>query len=375
MNQTKEIIIIGGGLAGLTAAIHLASHKFKVVLIEKNEYPTHKVCGEYISNEILPYWRSLGITIDNLKPTTLKTIEITTQKGKRLQSKLPLGGFGVSRYYLDQHLYILAKTKGIHVLQDQVVNVLYHQNKFSVETKDNGTVLSNFVIGAFGKRSGLDKTLQRSFMLNSSPWLAVKAHYAGKFPEDLVALHNFEGGYCGISKVEDNTINVCYLAHYDSFKKYKNINDFQNKVLCANPHLNNFFLQATCLFDKPLSISQINFERKSLIHNHMFMLGDAAGMIHPLCGNGMAMAIQSAQLLCQTLIENTTYNTFDRSAIESSYKRAWKKQFSNRLAMGSLLQSVVLNPYLQRLGYYLGNSFPSTLTKIIKQTHGKPIEC
>ena len=56
-----DVIIIGGGLAGLTNAIHLSKSKQRVLLIEKNSYPKHKVCGEYISNEVLPYLNSLGI--------------------------------------------------------------------------------------------------------------------------------------------------------------------------------------------------------------------------------------------------------------------------------------------------------------------------
>ena len=50
-----EIIVIGGGLAGLTAAIHLGLEGRSVLVIEKNEYPNHKVCGEYVSNEVVPY--------------------------------------------------------------------------------------------------------------------------------------------------------------------------------------------------------------------------------------------------------------------------------------------------------------------------------
>ena len=56
-----DVIIIGGGLAGLTNAIHLSKFNRQVLLIEKDSYPKHKVCGEYISNEVLPYLNSLGI--------------------------------------------------------------------------------------------------------------------------------------------------------------------------------------------------------------------------------------------------------------------------------------------------------------------------
>ena len=74
------------------------------------------------------------------------------------------------------------------------------------------------MIGAYGKRSSLDIKLNRQFIKRKSPYLAVKIHVKGDFPDDVVALHNFEGGYCGVSKVENDSINLCYITNYDAFK-------------------------------------------------------------------------------------------------------------------------------------------------------------
>ncbi|RZK61067.1 MAG: FAD-dependent oxidoreductase, partial [Pedobacter sp.] len=68
MPLKTEILIIGGGLAGLTASLHLNKLGFDVTLIEKSTYPQHKVCGEYISNEVLPYFNWLGIDIATFFP-------------------------------------------------------------------------------------------------------------------------------------------------------------------------------------------------------------------------------------------------------------------------------------------------------------------
>ena len=105
MNGDLHTIIIGGGLAGLTAAIDLAQSNIPVTLIEKDTYPRHKVCGEYISNEVLPYFKSLQIDIERLKPSRITRFQISTQSGKIINSALPLGGFGVSRYVLDHYLW------------------------------------------------------------------------------------------------------------------------------------------------------------------------------------------------------------------------------------------------------------------------------
>ncbi|MGB5319241.1 NAD(P)/FAD-dependent oxidoreductase, partial [Eudoraea sp.] len=94
-----DVIIIGGGLAGLTASIDLSEKGHKVLLIEKDKYPHHKVCGEYISNEIIPYLNKLGISL--AKSIPIDTLQISNLQGKALETKLPLGGFGYSRYAFD----------------------------------------------------------------------------------------------------------------------------------------------------------------------------------------------------------------------------------------------------------------------------------
>ena len=235
----EEIVIIGGGLAGLVSAIHLANYHIPVTLIEKNEYPRHKVCGEYISNEVLPYLDYLHVDITSLQPSHISKLQVTTVRGKAVQHTLPLGGFGISRYTLDHHLQKIAVERGVHYIRDQVMSVRQSDHRFIIQTSMR-QIEANFVIGAYGKRSVLDKQLQRSFATKKSPWLAVKSHYKGNFGADNVALHTFEGGYCGISKVENDIINVCYLVHYQSFKKYKKIEDFHHHVLFKNKHLQRF---------------------------------------------------------------------------------------------------------------------------------------
>ena len=294
--KDKEVIIIGGGLAGLTAAIHLSKLGLQVTVIEKNSYPKHKVCGEYISNEVVPYLNWLDLNLEDLKPTHLTKLEFSSANGKTIKSILPLGGFGISRFTLDENLYKKALDNGCTIVQDQVENILFEDNKFIITTTNSAVLRSEMVIGAFGKRSNVDQKMNREFTHKKSFWLAVKAHYSGKFPNDCVGLHNFKGGYCGVSKVEKDIINICYLADYKTFKQYKNITEYQNNIVSQNPHLRSIFENSTLLFEKPLTISQISFEKKQAIENHVLMIGDTAGLIHPLCGNGMAMAIHSAKI-------------------------------------------------------------------------------
>ncbi|MDI1255520.1 MAG: NAD(P)/FAD-dependent oxidoreductase [Flavobacterium sp.] len=370
--EKVDVIIIGGGLAGLTAAIHLSKGGLSVILIEKNSYPKHKVCGEYISNEVLPYLESLGLNIDSLQPTTITHLEFSTSKGNTIRAELPMGGFGISRYALDNYLYENAIENGCTIVNSNVENITFDKDTFSIFTDKNVTFLSRITLGAYGKRSNIDYKLDRNFIKKKSPWLAVKAHYSGSFPNHLVGLHNFEGGYCGVSKVENNVINICWLGDYQTFSQYKNIDAYQKTVLYKNPKLKAIFENANLLFEKPLTISQISFSKKNSIENHVLMIGDTAGLIHPLCGNGMAMAIHSAKI-ASNLVINYCNGIISRTNLEKEYHSQWHFHFHKRLKTGRQLSAMLQKKQFTEVLLRLFVLLPFLLPLLIKRTHGKPI--
>lgn len=368
----SEVIIIGGGLAGLTSAIHLTKMGCKVIVIEKNSYPKQKVCGEYISNEVLPYFKWLNFNIEELKPTHIQTLQFSSESGRTIETKLPLGGFGISRYTLDHALYLKALFQNCEIVEDQVNDVIFKDDYFEVHLASGKILTSKVLLGGFGKRSNLDLKMNRDFLKNKSPWLAVKSHYEGEFANDVVGLHNFKGGYCGVSKVENNLLNICYLTNFKSFKKFKNIDEFQEKVVAQNPHLKNILKNATSVFEKPLTISQICFEKKKNVEDHILMMGDTAGLIHPLCGNGMAMAIHSAKLASEQTI-NFLSGEISRLEMEKNYSQNWNKNFKNRLRFGRLLGTILEHSKLSEVLTSLITYLPFLLPIIIKKTHGKKI--
>lgn len=372
--EKVDVIVIGGGLAGLSSAIHLSKNNFKVLLIEKNSYPKHKVCGEYISNEVLPYLNYLGFNPFKFGAKKISNFELTTHSNKTIKANLPLGGFGMSRYEMDYQLYQLALNSGVNVVQDSVIDVKFESDQFQVDTKLKKDYKSKIVIGAYGKRSNLDVKFQRSFILRKSPYLGVKIHASGNFPEDKVALHNFKGGYCGVSKVENDHINLCYITNFQSFKEFKDIDEFQKSVLFRNKALKEIFQASKPEFESPLSISQISFETKSPIENHMIMCGDTAGMIHPLCGNGMGMAIRSAQLASKLIIDYLHGKIETRKELESQYVKSWRKTFKLRLKAGHIIAYLFRQDWLAPILLRLLKTFPFMLPKIIQMTHGKPMK-
>ncbi len=370
MNLYNDVIIAGGGLAGLTAAIHLAKAGLKVTVFEKNAYPHHKVCGEYISNEVVPYLNSLGAYPAALQPVQIRKFQFSSTSGKLIAATLPLGGFGLSRYAFDHFLMQKALENGCEVIQDTVLSINLKEQLFEVRTAFHGIAKSPVVLAAYGKRTALDHKLNRPFIKKPSPWLAVKAHYCGEFDDELVALHHFRGGYCGVSKVENNRINICYLTDYATFKKYRSHKEFQQQVLFKNRHLRAVFENSTMTFENPISIGQIAFDKKEAVTSHLLMIGDAAGLIHPLCGNGMSMAIHSAKICAEQVIQYLTVRNFSRDKMEQEYSRMWKHHFNERMYMGRILSALLQKEKLADLMTSGIANFPFILPQLIKRTHG-----
>lgn len=367
----RKVIIIGGGLAGLIASIRLARMGFACVVIEKRSYPHHKVCGEYISNETVPFLRQEGLYPEAFCPSQINQFQLSSVNGKTTTLPLDLGGFGISRYQFDNFLFEIAKKVGVEFFLDtEVERVDFTNDTFQVKVA-NQSLETAVVIGAFGKRSKLDQTLERNFFKRRSPYVGVKYHLRTQHPDNLIALHNFRGGYCGMSNVEDGKTNVCYLTHRDNVKKFKSIREMERGVLFENPHLRDVFTNAEFLFDKPETINEISFETKEPVWNHILMTGDAAGMITPLCGNGMAMAIHSAKILADTINRNFKHAVVNRSQLEREYASSWNKLFTNRLWMGRQIQHKLFgSEWSSNLAINLAIYSKPIARAIIRNTHG-----
>jgi len=370
-----DVLIIGGGLAGLCNALQLVRAGLQVTVIEKKSYPFHRVCGEYISNEVLPFFENLGIDINSLNPSRINRLEITSAGGKRFSTPLDLGGFGVSRYTLDDYLYQKARLAGVKfMLNTRVQDVQYLENRFIV-TIPGDVLTAPLVIGAYGKRSNLDQKLKRPFFYKRSPYLAVKFHIKADLPDDLIQLNNYKDGYCGVSKVDGDRWCMCYLAHRDDLRKHGSLAALEENVICKNPQLKHIFNNAEFLLDKPEVINEISFEKKAPVDHHLLMSGDTAGMIAPLCGNGMAMAIHSSKLLAEAIIKNYQSGNFtaqQRTKLEQEYTQAWEKEFANRLWAGRQMQRLFGRDSVTGLTISMLNHIPPLANFLIRTSHGEP---
>lgn len=370
MGKSKDIIVIGGGLAGLVSAYLLAKNGHLVRLIEKKVYPFHRVCGEYLSNEVVDFLQRERLLPPGQEFPQINRFEFSGIKGQTVQVPLDLGGIGISRYLLDEYISIRAQEAGAKILTgSQVLEVNFQPKSdgFQVVLTGGEVLESDYVIGAFGKRSRVDSFLNRSFTKKRSPFIGVKYHVKIQRPDEVVALHNFPRGYCGLNAVENGRFNLCYLGRREDLRAFGSIPEMEQQLLWKNPKLKDIFNVAEFLFEKPEVINEISFEKKSPVENHLLMIGDAAGLITPLNGNGMAMAIRGAYILA-----NIFEQYGDRNEIEHRYRKEWNKHFRDRLIFGRWIQKL--------FGAEVSSAFARTLLKnspwlshqIIRNTHGLP---
>jgi len=366
-----EVGIIGAGLAGLLTSIQLARRGVRVSVFEKKRFPFHRVCGEYISNETVPFLKSLGVFPEQYNPPVINELQLTSVNGRAAHLPLDQGGFGVSRYVFDQFLCNQARAEGVTILEESEVEVVnFHDDRFKLIAQQKEYQF-DIVVGSFGKRSKMDVVLKRNFVKHRSPYVGVKYHIKLKHPDHIIGLHNFKDGYCGISNVENGVTNLCYLTHRDNLKKHKNIREMEEAVLFQNPYLRDIFSNATFLFEKPEAINEISFRTKSPIENHMLMAGDAAGMITPLCGNGMALAIHSSKVLSELVVRYHS-RTISRQQMEQMYADQWRKLFAQRLWAGRQIQNLFGGVWASNFAVTLALLATPVATWLVKQTHGKP---
>jgi len=375
-NEVFDIAIVGGGLAGLGLSIQLGRMGHTVLLLEKEEYPFHKVCGEYISLESWDFLSGLGIDLPGLHVSGIKKLQVSSPHGTLMEQALPLGGFGISRYLLDNTMAALARNAGVIIKENaKVTDVHFGEDEFIVE-ESQYSYRARVACGSYGKRSNLDIKWKRSFTTTArnklNNYVGVKYHVKCDFPADTIALHTFSGGYCGVVRIEDDKYCLCYLTTAANLQKSGgDILKMEESILSANPHLEKIFAGSQRLYDAPLAISQISFESKSQVEDHVLMIGDAAGMITPLCGNGMSMALHGSKIAAEN-IRRFLEGNCSRAEMESGYAGAWRKAFEKRLAMGRRIQRLFGNAYLTGMLVRSSKIFPAFARWLIRQTHGQP---
>jgi len=373
--QLYDLAIVGGGLAGLTLSIQMRKKGYRVIVFEKESYPMHRVCGEYISMESAQYLYDCGVDRNALKLPRITQLHVTAPSGYKLAHALSPGGFGISRYKLDDMLATYATNLGVVVLQQTPVTHLEkNATTYTVNTRTSSYTV-RMVAGTWGKRSTMDVKWNRAFVQERnrllSRYIGIKYHVQADLPHNLIELHNFKDGYCGISKIEDDRYCMCYLTTAENLKLAGgDIKRMEEQILHKNPYLKTYFNQYTSMYEKPLAISQISFERKETDMHAVPFAGDSAGLITPLCGNGMSMALHASKLLSHHLDKFLQQDAIDVQACLASYKQQWEVHFSGRMRAGRLIQSMFGSTLMTEALLRILKPFPLFVGKLVDSTHG-----
>jgi menaquinone-9 beta-reductase len=370
-----DAIIIGAGLAGCSTAIQLAQQGYQVLLLEQQRYPTHKLCGEFLSIEVISIFERLGI-LDAVRSAGAVPIchaSVTTCTGQSFRSDLPGTALGLSRYQLDLILMQRAEAVGATCKDGTAVTAISGnlQQGFTVTTRQD-TFTARMVIGAYGKRSSLDRSLTRPFVQRPSPFIAFKAHYTGLELPSVVELHAFPGGYCGLSQVEAGRVNVCWIGHDQKMQAAAGTGE-RNSVLSQNPVLAERLASMECISSASQALSQITFELKGKFDQDVWMIGDTAGMIAPLCGDGMAMALRSAELAVP-MASAFLQGTLEIEMLKRQYSNTWNSEFRTRLQLGRLMHYGFIYPVIAQVGVQLCHQIPALGNALIRATRGASYE-
>lgn len=370
--MNSDVIVIGGGLAGLALSIDLRKRGYSVVVIEKGSYPRQKVCGEYISMESKRYLYALCPALEQLRLPEISSFRLSSTGDKELVTGLGMGGFGISRYLLEELLYKEALAQGVHFILDTKATEVTAIAGMHYRVRTHaGSFEARLVCNASGRRSNLEVTGRKTKNIASN-YIGIKYHVRLERKAEQIEIHNFPGGYCGISNVEEGKACLCYIVNAKMLSAVnRSIPELEEKVLSRNGNLAAIFKNAEFISREPVSISGINFLIKQPFDDTVFFLGDSAGSIAPVTGNGMSMALRSAFMLAN-FADLYLSGKLTREELTRRYADFWQKEFSLRIRLSRSFQKLSEFPFLTRISIALFNFFPSLAKAVIRRTHGQP---
>ena len=334
--------IVGAGPAGSTLAALLARRGCSVALIDRERFPRDKLCGEFLSYDALPILDCFGI--DLASAPAIDRCRVVARR-RTYEFSFPHAARGVSRLLLDNLLFRNAVSAGAQPLESCTVLSI---SRDRLQT-DRGEIAARVVVGAWGRWGRFDQQLQRTFVRDRSHRnFGFKRHYrAGggwRVPGGAIELYSFDRGYLGVSEIEDGQTNICGLVHASRLAGHKGRwESFVEEIRRQEPELEKMYSRYEPAQDGFLSSDPVIFRARSAVENGIFMIGDASGVIDPLTGSGMAMAIQSALLVAPFVLKTLMGRGAES---ERDYRRRHHDFFASRIRWSRRVAFLLSRPAL-----------------------------
>ncbi len=304
-----EVVVVGGGPAGASAAGWLARAGCRVLLIERETAPRHKICGEFLSVEAQAALADLGID-----PVALGGAPMTRARliheADGAEAALPFTGIGLTRRALDEALLARAAALGVDVRRGATVREIATGDHVRLSLSGGDVLEPGTVFLATGKHEV--RGAKRRAGGTTGDLIGFKMYFRLTPPEraalaDHIEVLLFEGGYAGLQLVEDGMANLCLLARRSLYERLdRSWDGLLGHLTAGSPHLAARLAGAAPLLPKPLTISQVPY---GFVHSPaaddpptLFRLGDQAGVIPSFSGDGMAIALHTGKLAAATYL-------------------------------------------------------------------------
>ena len=371
MRLEFDVIIVGAGPAGSTAAILLARAGWSVALVEKQRFPRRKVCGECIAASNLPLFDALGIGELFEKSAGPKLQRVAFVQGKdTLVSDLPSlthakheWGRALGRETLDTLLINQAAAAGATILQPWTARSLeggtgnYRCEVRSAVTRETAILRAPVAIAAYGSWEPLPSAdIPAGRRPHSHHLLAFKANFRGANLEPgILPVISFRGGYGGMVLADHGLLTVACCVRVDRLKGLR----------CEAPGIPAGAVVGATLLRECSAVATVrrNAHREGPwlaagplntgIHlnpdDGIFRIGNAAGEAHPIIGEGISMAIQSAWVLSKHLLSAGPqlvhpWGTSMQREIGNLYAADWRRFFSRRLRLAAMFAHIAMRP-------------------------------